>query len=317
MRAVRNTDDGVRVVDVPGPEPGADDSGAGGVVVNPVGVGICGSDLHVLDMGVNGITIGHEVGAYLDGRPVAIQPFPFCGTCAQCAAGNQHVCSSGSRAVYGMQVDGGMAEQFLVDPSCIVELPDGIDVSAACLVEPVAVGVHAVHKADLEPGMRVGVVGAGCVGLVAGAVARSRGVQVDIAARHGGQAAAAEKLGLHNGLQGKYDVVFDGAGTDSSIAQALGTVRPAGTVVVPGIYWGNVTMPGLALLLKEVRLLPAIYWGIHEGEREMDLAARLLAQMPELPDALITHRFELDRAAEAFRTAQDRAAGAIKVVVEV
>jgi threonine dehydrogenase-like Zn-dependent dehydrogenase len=310
MRAVRNTAEGVRVVDVPAPDgPGA--------VVTPVDVGICGSDLHVLSMGPTGVTIGHEIAALHEGRPVSIQPFPFCGRCDNCLAGNHQVCTVGGRAMYGMQLDGGMADQLLVDPACLVPLPERLDVHTACLVEPVAVGVHAVHKVDFQPGMRVAVIGAGCVGLVAGAVARTHGVDIDIAARHPRQSEAAEKLGLRNGVQGKYDVVIDAAGTDSSIAAAIAAAKPAATVVIPGIYWGDVTMPGLALLLKEIRLLPAIYWGMHDGEREIDLAARLLADHPELPDALITHRFPLDRAADAFAAAQDRASGAIKVVVEV
>jgi threonine dehydrogenase-like Zn-dependent dehydrogenase len=61
----------------------------------------------------------------------------------------------------------------------------------------------------------------------------------------------------------------------------------------------------------------ALYYGYHDGRRETDIAAELLGQLPELPDALISHRFGLDDAARAFDTAGDRAAGAIKVVVDV
>lgn len=310
MRAVRNTAEGVRLLDVPAPE-------GDGVIVRPTAAGICGSDLHVLALGPNGVTIGHEVGATYEGRTVAIQPFPFCGACGNCRSGNADVCSPGCKAVYGMQLDGGMAEEFLVDPSCLVELPPGLDPAVACLVEPVAVGVHAASRVDLETGMRVAVIGAGTVGLVAGAVARTHGVDVDIAARHAVQAASAERLGLHVGLSGRYDVVFEAAGTDSALAEAVAVVKPAGAVVMPGIHWGPVTIPGMAVGLKEVRLLPAIYWGQHDGVREIDAAASLLARLPELPDALITHRFPLERATEAFEVAADRSSGAIKVVLEI
>ncbi|MGF1596011.1 MAG: zinc-binding dehydrogenase [Acidimicrobiales bacterium] len=310
MRAVRYTPAGVQVVNVA--EPDGD-----GVVVEPYEVGICGSDLHVMAMGPSDITPGHEIAARLDGRPVAIQPMAFCGTCDACQRGDHHVCAVGNRAVYGMHLDGGLADRLLVDPQCIVELPDGLDPAAASLVEPVAVGVHAVNLVGIEPGMRVAVIGAGTVGLVAGAVARSHGVDVDIACRHAAQAGGAERLGLGTAVSKGYDLVIDAAGTDSSIAQAIKVVRPAGTVLIPGIYWGDVTMPGLALGLKEVRLVTALYWGHHHGEREIDLAARLLARLPELPDALVTHRFPLDRAVEAFATAADKTTGAIKVTVEI
>ncbi|MFV0260460.1 MAG: zinc-binding dehydrogenase [Acidimicrobiales bacterium] len=310
MRAARYTDDGVALVDVPPPE-------GDGVLVTPYRVGICGSDLHVLAMGPSPVTPGHEIAAHLDGRPVAIQPMAFCGSCEACLRGDQHTCTVGNRAVYGMHLDGGMADQLLVAPQCIVELPDGLDPAAAVLVEPIAVGVHAVNRVDVQPGMRVAVIGAGPVGLIAGAVARSRGVEVDIACRYDTQAGVAERLGLHVGVDKRYDLVIDGAGTDSSIALAIKIVRPAGTVLIPGIYWGEVTMPGMSLSLKEINLVPALYWGVNDGEREIDVAARLLAELPEIPDALITHRFPLDRVAEAYATAADRRAGAVKVAIEI
>ena len=73
----------------------------------------------------------------------------------------------------------------------------------------------------------------------------------------------------------------------------------------------------MALCLKEAQLKVALYYGYHDGERETDVAAQLLADLPELPDALISHRFEFGRASEAFDAAADRAEGAIKVVVDV
>ena len=210
---------------------------------------------------------------------------------------------------------------MVLERQCLVELPAGIDPSTACLVEPIAVGVHAVNKARPEAGMRVAVIGAGSIGLVAAAAARSHGVDVDIVARHEPQFAAAEQLGLRpvrsEELATGYDLVIDAAGTESSLTAAIGAIRPTGTIFVSGIYWGDITVPGMALCLKEAQLKIALYYGYHDGERETDVAAQLLADIPELPGALISHRVELDRAGEAFDTAGDRAAGAIKVVVDI
>lgn len=308
MRAVRSTDEGIRVVEVADPD-------GEGVLVTPHAAGICGSDAHMIASGLRGVTLGHEVGGIVDGRPVAIQPFAFCGTCDACVAGRSHFCVA-TRNGHGITLDGGMAESLLVDPGCIVELPEGIDATAAALVEPIAVGVHAANLASLEPGMRVAVIGAGPIGVATAVAAAQQGAEVAISAKYPTQAAAAERLGLAVGLGKRYDVVFDAAGTDASLAEALAIARPAASVVVPAIYWDDAKLPGLTWSMKEIRLIPSIFYGHHHGVRETELAASLLAAVPELPDALITHRFPLERAAEAFETAADRAAGAIKVIIE-
>ena len=67
--------------------------------------------------------------------------------------------------------------------------------------------------------------------------------------------------------------------------------------------------------LKEVTLVPAFTYGHHHGLSEFEDAARMLAATPDLPETVITHHFDLDDAAEAFRVAGDRSSEAIKVVV--
>ncbi len=68
--------------------------------------------------------------------------------------------------------------------------------------------------------------------------------------------------------------------------------------------------------MKEVRILPSIAYCSHDGSKDFSEAALMLAGNPDIADTLITHRFPLSDAEEAFRVAQDRRAGAIKVVIE-
>jgi threonine dehydrogenase-like Zn-dependent dehydrogenase len=110
--------------------------------------------------------------------------------------------------------------------------------------------------------------------------------------------------------------VIEAAGAESALATAGDLAKPSAQVAIPGIYWGPVALPGLAMCFKQVSLCPTTLYGRSAAGRDVDLAAALLASTPDFADTVITHRFALDGAAEAFATAADRSSGAIKVVLE-
>ena len=308
MRAVRNTENGIEVLEVPAPE-------GEGVRVRVRSAGICGSDLHMISYGPLPVTLGHEFAGLLDDEtPVAVQPNVACGTCDRCRAGADQQCRSIFANIHGISRDGGLADEVLVDESCLVRLPEGVDVGSAALVEPIAVAVHGLNRAGGDAKPRVLVIGGGSIGLVAIAAARHRGSEVDLAARHKAQFAAGEKLGAGLEPKGEYDVVIDAAGTSDALESAVTHARPGGTILVLANYWGEVKLPP-ALVAREVSLVPSFMYGHHHGAREFEEAAEVLTANPDVADALVTHRFSLDRAAEAFRTAAGRAAGAIKVML--
>lgn len=312
MRAVRHTANGIEVVPVDAAEPGTDATGRDLVRVRVRAAGICGSDLHLIEWGPLPVTLGHEFAGLLDdGTAVAVQPQTPCGSCDRCLAGQDNLCRTVLERTHGVSIDGGLADEVLVDARAVVALPDGVGVDDAGLVEPLAVAVHGLHLALIERDQRVLVVGAGSIGLCAVAVATHLGAAPDLVARHPAQVAAGELLGA-GGAAGEYDVVIDAAGTQGALDEAFGRVRPGGTVVSLATYWSPVEV-GLAMTTKEARLVPSAGYGTHHGHREFATAAAVLAATPALADALITHRFGLDDAAEAFRVAGDRASGAIKV----
>jgi threonine dehydrogenase-like Zn-dependent dehydrogenase len=277
--------------------------------------GICASDLHLARWNLP-VTLGHEFAGVLDdGTAVAVQPDMWCGECDRCLAGETQLCRTGTSRLHGVSVDGGLADEVIVDRRCLVPLPEGIDPSIGALVEPLAVAAHAVGRVPAEPDDTALVIGGGSIGLASVAAGRARGLAVDLAARHPHQQAAGEALGARARVAEEYGVVIDAAGTQSSLDDAIARVRPGGTVVVVATYWDPVSI-GSSLLTKEVRLVPAAMYGHAHGEREFEVAAATLAADPTIADALVSHRFGLDDAAEAFRVAGDRAAGAIKVVLE-
>lgn len=310
MRGVRITADGVRVLDVPEP------AGAGRRV-EVVSSGICGSDLHLAAMGPLPVTLGHEFAGRLeDGTAVAIDPSRPCGECDQCRTGAPQRCRTGATRALGIGGDGGLADAVVVPAPALVPLPPGLDVADACLVEPLAVAVHGLRIGQVTAGTRVAVIGGGTIGLAAVAAAVGLGAETALAARHPHQQAAGERLGATTGPSGEYDVVVEAAGTEAALAQAAELCRPGGLVLFLSTHWGPVPIPGIPALMKELAFRWSYTYAEHPGGRDVDDAAALLARTPTIASTLITHRFPLDEATTAFAVAADRAAGAIKVVLE-
>jgi 2-desacetyl-2-hydroxyethyl bacteriochlorophyllide A dehydrogenase len=309
VRAARNTDNGIAIVEVDEPE-------GEGVRLDVRASSICGTDVNFVAMGVQGFTYGHEfAGVGPDGRAYAVEPTLHCGACDACKAGNTQRCSSAEQGNLGIFRDGGLADAVVVPEYSLVALPDGLDVRDACLVEPAAVAWHGVRRAAPGDGERVVVVGGGSIGLLAVAAARRMGFAVDLEARHPHQVAAGERLGAGR-PSGEYDVVIDAAGSESGLARCAELARPEGRVVLLGVYHGLIPFPGVPALVKELSIVNAMAYGRHDGVRETDEVAAMLAAEPDIARTLITHRFPLEDVAEAFRVASDRAAGAIKVVLE-
>ena len=309
MRAVRNSEAGIRVVDVPVPD-------LPGTRVRVRSAGICGSDLEMVRTGLASGTLGHEIAGVLDdGTEVALHPFVPCGACVQCRNGRPQLCRETTATMLGVFTDGGMADEVVVPESCVVRLPRAVDAADASIIEPLAVALHACNRAGIEAGMRVGVIGAGTIGLLCGAVARHLGAEVAIVARHDAQRRAAEALGLALDAPRDCEVVFEAAGTSSGFDDAVRACRRAGTIGLVSTTWEPIPISFLNAQMREVTIVPAFVYGEAHGRREFDTAAGIAAAHPEIAPAVITHRFGLDEAPRAFEVARDRVHGAIKVVL--
>jgi threonine dehydrogenase-like Zn-dependent dehydrogenase len=266
--------------------------------------------------GLSNSTIGHEIAGQLDdGTAVAVHPFVSCGECEQCRAGRTYLCRKTMDTMLGVFVDGGMTDEIVVDESCLSPLLPGVRVDDASLVEPTAVALHACNRAGIVDGMRVGVVGAGTIGLLCAAVARHVGADVGISARHDTQRNAADTFGIAADVPRNCDIVIEAAGTTSGFDDAVRYCRRAGTLVLVSTTWEPIPISFLSAQLKEQTIQTAYVYGEAHGEREFDTAVGVLAAHPEIPAAMITHRFGLDEAPHAIAVAEDRAHGAIKVVL--
>lgn len=309
IRVVRSTAQGIAV------EERDDPPGSGGVVVGTASASVCGTDLDLARLGELPFVLGHELAGHVDGIPYAIEPTRFCGKCVQCEMGATQRCTGGF-ALMGFFSDGGMADAFEVPASALVPLPEALPVRDACLVEPIAVALHATRRGGIEEGQSVAVVGGGSIGLAVTACLAAQGCRPVVEARHPHQKEAAERLGGTVGRATDADVVIEATGSQDGIARSVEAVRPDGRIVVLGVFHGTIPLPGLPSLLKEVVVTGSTTYGRCNGRRETVEAASMLAGNPEIAATLVTHRFPLADAAEAFAVAVDRASGAIKVVLE-
>ena len=139
--------------------------------------------------------------------------------------------------------------------------------------------------------------------------------EVGLEARHPHQREVGERLQASS-VAGDYDIVFEVAGSGSGLQRAVDLARPGGTMVVLGVYDDDVVWPHLQCFVKELRTIPSMGFCHHQGGSDYLSAATMLAQRQELAKSLITHRFPIEDAAEAFRVAADKSTGALRVVIE-
>lgn len=310
----------LEVVNKPDPVAGPDE-----VVVAVERCGICGSDLHLKASGLlpTGAVLGHELSgtvvevgeqateAPVVGQRVSVLPARRCGACDRCRAGEGHLCPAQAVTAIGLGAnDGAYAEYVRVPAGSCHPLPDHVGAEAGALVEPYAVGLHAVgrSRAARHPDVSVGIIGAGPIGLMCLVALRRCGAErVTVAEPRPRRAGVAEALGaevigdaarLASAAGGPLDVVFDAAGGLGTPSLALQAARPGGQVVLvgaPGVG-SDVPMPGLLWVVKEVDVAPAIAYTDEEFAAAVsDVAAGALD-----PDLLVSDVRPLDAAERSF-----------------
>lgn len=295
--------------------------GPADVLVQVAAVGICGSDMHYFAHGRNGTNVlrqptvlGHEAagvivatgadGPLAVGTPVAVEPAVGCGTCRGCREGNYNVCPTGR--CFGSPPTHGVMTQYLVAPARAAHpLPDSIDPVTGAMIEPLAVAVWAVQRAQVGLGHRVLVTGAGPIGLLVAQVARAAGAaEVVVTDVNDDRLAVAAELGATRTINTRehllpeepaYDRALDCTGVPAVVWSAIRTVRPHGRVTVVGQAAPSVDGLPLGYLQRyEVDLVTAFRYA-HAFPTAIALAASGAVDITRI----ITGRFPLDRAAEA------------------
>ena len=263
-----------------------------GLVMKVGYCGICGTDLHATREGLTtaccGQILGHEyVGEIVEvgreaegnwqvGERVCAMPFIACGHCLPCAAGRFFECQD--KKVAGVDAPGGFAEYVATGARETMRLPDGLDLERAALIEPLAVGIHAVRVAGVKAGSRIMVMGAGPIGLTVALWARFFGArEVVVSELAESRAALAQKMGATSVVQpelsagaegllqqfsdaagGPPDVSFESVGAPALLQQCLEMAPQRGKIVPVGVCeQPDAIMPFMGLI-KELQIQFAI-----------------------------------------------------------
>ena len=116
--------------------------------------------------------------------------------------------------------------------------------------------------------------------------------------------------------RGQYDITVEAAGTDTALATCVRKAAPGGRIALVGMAADDRRVPSIPFVMNELSMVGCNCYDNGAGGHEFAQAAAVLADNPDIAATVITHRFALDDAAEAFRVAADRASGAIKVVLQ-
>jgi (R,R)-butanediol dehydrogenase / meso-butanediol dehydrogenase / diacetyl reductase len=312
MRAAVTTEDGgFEVVDLPDPAPGPEE-----LVVSVVGCGVCGSDLKARPFIEPGMVMGHEfggtvvavgaraaVGGWREGDVVAVLPVVSCGQCRWCDSGAVAHCES-TRFI-GMGADsGGFAELTVVPAVHSFAMPVDLPASHAALVEPFAVGLHAMRTAEVKVGEHVLVLGAGGVGLTTVAWASALGAgRVTVVDPDNSRRALALRIGADDALDSvdkveptAYDAVVECVGRPELIAAGAGAVGPRGRIVVAGACELPVTVEPIAALLSELSLR----WSLAYGPDDFRTVIEAFAAGRVDPSSVVGATVGLEELAGAF-----------------
>ena len=350
MRALRfHTARDLRIEDVPAPST----PGEGEVLVRVVTCGICGTDLHEYVAGPivtpvdphpltgarNPQILGHEfagdvvavgpgVTRVTEGDRVAIMPLAYCGHCAYCRRGLQHLCAT--MACVGLShAWGGMAELATVAEYQVVRLPDGVSYRQGALIEPTAVAAYGVERAGVSPGDRVLVTGAGPIGALAALCARAAGAStVYVSEPNPARRARAEALGVATVLDPTsvdvpellreqsdglgVDVAIECSGHPNGFAAAVGSLRRRGTLAQTGLFVGEASVEPMLWALNDLTIVGTWCYWVYDFDR---IAAQIAAGA--LPvERVITNNVTLDEAPDAFARLASGTADEIKVLVD-
>jgi 2-desacetyl-2-hydroxyethyl bacteriochlorophyllide A dehydrogenase len=302
----------IEITDVEDPAPGPRD-----VVIAVAGVGICGTDLHILDgefapslpivpgheFAGEVVAIGRDVTEVAIGDQVAVDPSLYCHECYQCQRGRENQCERW--AAIGVTAPGGAAEFTVAPVANCVKLPDHVRPADAALIEPLSCTVHGFDRLPRILGSSYLIYGAGTMGLMNLEMAKRAGAAtVDVVDLNPERLKTALQLGCSNGAGSAdeierprgWDVVIDCTGVVAAIEDGLARVGRGGTFMQFGVSGEKAVAgwPPFTIYNQEITIT-----GSMAVLRSFGRAAELFAGGALDPEVFISDRYPLEQYAEA------------------
>lgn len=314
----------------------------GNVVVEVRKAGICGSDIHYWVAGEpKGLVMGHEFcGTVLDpgsrddlkvGDRVTALPISPCGHCEACEKGDVQYCPETWNRAIGLSLDtpGAFAEKLSVRADMVIKVPDSVTDEEGAMVEPTAVGLHAIHLADIKVGDKVLVVGGGIIGLLCAEFAKMEGASyVALTETNKERGKRSVSLGvsdewfyaldenltttLISKTSGGFDVVIDCCGNSAAVSSGLMYTKVGGKLILVGVSLTPITIPTAIAVTHELHIQGAIAYTVSEFKKSLELIANKEIDVLKFLDDIVP----LEKVQESFERLTSGTDAAVKIIVD-
>jgi L-iditol 2-dehydrogenase len=306
-------------------------------------IGICGSDIHVYHgehpFTTYPVTQGHEAsgvvvktgGEVKDlkvGMRVTLQPQIVCGACYPCTHGKYNLCEK--LKVFGFQTPGVASEYFAIEDYKITPLPDSLSLDDGAMIEPLAVAVHGVMQAGDLSDKNVCVIGAGPIGNLFAQVAKGMGARkvliTDVSdyrlelAKQCGVDYTANTINMEFGQAlmdcfgpDKADIIFDCAGNNVTINQAIHCARKGSKILLIAVFAGQANVDLAVLNDKELELNTSMMYRSEHYEKAIQLAAAGKVQLKPL----VTKHFSFRKFSDAYEYIDANREKTMKIIINV
>ncbi len=297
-------------------------------------VGICGTDLHIYNGGMDlptPLTPGHEfsgviaeVGGKVRGlkkgdRIIAEHVIP-CSKCEYCLQGKPNLCAQ--REVIGLHRPGALAEYVAIPADLVYKIPRTISFEEAALIEPLSIAVYSIQQAGQLLDKRVGVVGQGPIGILIDQLLKAGGAYVigfDIL-KHRldfvkkkkwvDEAIDSSKVKRVKKWSGKLDMCFEVVGREVTAQMCIDLARRDGDIFLIGVFEAPAKLNLMEVVKKELNIYGSWTCAFTFPE-SIDLVAQGKVDLK----SLITHRYRLEEVEKAFAEANQYSENRIKTVI--